>query len=116
MFFQWGIEQEAAIYLNASIVGLQARRSYVDSFVSGTSANLKRMNIASYPHAEVVGAIVKWTEQAVQDNGWNLCDEDGVAWFIGLIGCTNDAINEAFAETDYNTLFKECFVKYFKDK
>ena len=41
MFFQWGIEQEAAIYLNASIVGLQARRSYVDSFVSGTSANLK---------------------------------------------------------------------------
>lgn len=115
MFFQWGIEQEAAIYLNASIVGLQARQSYVDSFVSGTSANLKRMNIASYSHAEVVVAIVKWTEQAVQDNGWNLCDEDGVAWFIGLY-CKSYIASMPFAETDYNTLFKECFIKYFEDK
>lgn len=115
MFFQWGIEQEAAIYLNASVMGLQARQSYVDSFVSSTSANLKRMNIALYPHAEVVEAIVKWTEQAVRENGWSLCDEDGVAWFIGLY-CKSYIASMSFADTNYSTLFKECFIKYFEDK
>ena len=39
MLFQWGIKQEAEIYLRASITGLQCRQSYVDSFVSDASAN-----------------------------------------------------------------------------
>ena len=115
MFFQWGIEQEAAIYLNASIMGLQARQSYVDSFVAGTSANLKQMDIDLYSHTEVVESIVKWTEQAVQENGWNLWDEDGVVWFVGLY-CKSYIASVPFADTDYNTLFKECFIKYFEDK
>lgn len=115
MFFQWGIEKEAEIYLNASIMGLQARQSYVDSFVSGTSANLKQMNIDLYSHTEVVESIVMWTEQDVRDNGWSLCDEDGVAWFIGLY-CKSYIASMPFVDTDYKTLFKDCFIRYFENK
>lgn len=115
MFFQQGIEKEAEIYLNASIIGLQARQSYVDSFVAGTSANLKQMNIYLYSYVEVVEAIVGWSEQDVRDNGQSVCDEDGVAWFIGLY-CKAYIASIPFADTDYNTLFKDCFIKYFENK
>lgn len=115
MLFQWGIKQEAEIYLRASITGLQCRQSYVDSFVSDASANLKQMNIETYPYESVVKAIVKWTEQAVLENDWDLCDEDGVAWFIGLYSISYIA-SLASSDVEYGKLFKDCFIKYFENK
>lgn len=115
MLFQWGIKQEAEIYLLASIIGLQSRQSYVDSFVSGTSANLKQMDIETYSYDSVVKAIVKWTEQDVLENDWDLCDEDGVAWFIGLYSKSYIA-SLASSDIEYGKLFKDCFIKYFENK
>lgn len=115
MLFPLGIKQEAEIYLRASITGLQCRQSYVDSFVLDASANLKQMNIETYPYESVVKAIVKWTEQAVLENDWDLCDEDGVAWFIGLYSKSYIA-SLASSDIEYCKLFKDCFIKYFENK
>lgn len=115
MFFQWGIEKEAEIYLNASVMGLLAQQSYVDSFVSDTSLNMRQMNLDSFSYTGIVELIAKWTEQAIRENGWGVCDEDGVAWFIALYSKSYIA-STSLSYVDYNTLFKDCFIKYFENK
>ena len=52
-------------------------------------------------------------KQAVRANGWNIQDEDGVSWWIGLYAQSYiRAMNNN--EHSFDEIFKTVFIKYFE--
>ena len=49
----------------------------------------------------------------IKKENWDICDEDGVAWFIGLYCKTYTKI---FPSESFTKIFIDCFKEYFKNK
>jgi len=111
----WGIENEAEIYCNSTIIALKLQKEYVEDFIQSISENMVLMKLESHTYTEAVDAIIIWTEDMVERNNWGICDEDGVSWFLGIYVT---AYVRSLRKTicPFEKLFKDCFIRYFLQK
>jgi len=108
------IEALILIYLGASKVGLDAKRDYVNEWTRGMSALMNRDGFETKPYPRVVSFICEQTKGAVNYNGWDTYDADGVSWFLALYSeAFTKYVNRRYT---YDTVFSDCFRQYFKDQ
>ena len=115
MIFPFGIEKEAEIYCISTKIALSKQVDEIESEIIEMADNLVAMDAVNLPYSTILQFMVTWTEQAVKSVGWNVFDEDGVSWWIGLF--TKSYIR---AKNDnsysFDEIFKAVFIKYFKNK
>ncbi len=115
MIFPFGIEKEAEIYCTSTKVALKSQERNIEPQIAGMANNLIVKGVVNFPYSTILQFMVTWTEQAVRANGWNIQDEDGVSWWIGLYAQSYiRAMNNN--EHSFDEIFKAVFIKYFKDK
>ena len=115
MDFLFGIEKEAEIYCTSATIAMNQQSSVINPVINEVSQNMIEMGLESYDYAEVVKLICSWAESHVRDSGWDLCDEDGVSWFLGLI-CTAYVRSLRKSVCPFEKIFKSCFIAYFENK
>lgn len=115
MIFPFGIDKEAEIYCTSTKIALSQQAQEIEPQIAAMANNLISMGTIQLPHTTLLQLMTTWTEQAVQTNGWDIRDEDGVSWWIGLY---TKSYLRALNDTTYSfdEIFKTIFVKYFKNK
>lgn len=109
--FAFGIQKEAEIYCSSSKLPLvsdpqanavisQLRQAYVED---------GKINL---PMNEITDFIVQLCKNNVLNQIDGREDEDGVAWTIALL--VKAYILVSTNPFSYDTLFKECFIKYYE--
>lgn len=107
------IEKEAEIYCTSAKVALKSQEKSIGPQIADMANNLIVNGVVDFPYSTILQFMVTWTEQAVRANGWNIQDEDGVSWWIGLYAQSYiRAMNNN--EHSFDEIFKAVFVKYFE--
>ena len=115
MIFPFGIEREAEIYCTSAKVALRSQEKSIEPQIADMANNLIVKGVLNLSYSTILQLMVTWTEQAVRANGWNIQDEDGVSWWIGLYAQSYiRAMNNN--EHSFEEIFKTVFVKYFETK
>ena len=115
MIFPFGIEREAEIYCTSAKVALRSQEKSIEPQIADMANNLIVKGVLNFSYSTILQFMVTWTEQAVRANGWNIQDEDGVSWWIGLYAQSYIlAMNKN--EHSFEEIFKTVFVKYFETK
>lgn len=113
MIFPFGIEKEAEIYCTSAKVALKSQEKSIGPQIADMANNLIVNGVVDFPYSTILQFMVTWTEQAVRANGWNIQDEDGVSWWIGLYAQSYiQTMNNN--EHSFDEIFKAVFVKYFE--
>ena len=113
MNFPFGIEVEAAIYAKSALVSMSQQPEYVAQTTDDIKKHCISLHLDSCTHDEWVEVFVAWVESDVKKENWDICDEDGVAWFIGLYCKTYTKI---FPSESFTKIFTDCFKEYFNNK
>lgn len=110
--FELGIDAEATIYCKSSHLGLR-----IDPQANQVINHLKHVfqqeGKVDLPMNDISDFIVFLCQQNVLNQIDNIEDEKGVAWTIALL--SKAYIAASSIQCSYDTLFKECFKKYYKD-
>lgn len=114
MIFPFGIEKEAEIYCNSAKFALARQAKEIECQITEMAENLKCHSITDLSYTEILDLVVFWTEDAVRKNGWDIRDEDGVAWMIGLF--TKSYIKASGTMRSFDEIFQQIFIKYFRSK
>ena len=80
--------------------------------------------ILAMPYSDILQGIVVWTEECVQREGWDIVDEDGVAWmmaifvkaYIRAIDIQNGSSVFDTPRLTFDIVFQDAFKAYFEDK
>lgn len=115
MIFTFGIEKEAEIYCTSTKIALSQQTAEVESQISEIAAELEYSSTINMPYETLVNEMVSWTEVAVQSSGWNLRDEDGVSWWIGIFAKSYIRAKNKSTHS-FDEIFRDVFVRYFKNK
>ena len=111
MFFPFGIEKEAEIYLASSKLGLQ-----IDPQANGVINHLRNAFLeedkVDLPTDEISSFIVQLCRENVLGQIDNYEDEKGVAWTIALL--SKAYIVACSVPCSFASLFMKCFIKYYK--
>lgn len=109
--FEFGLDAEATIYCTSSYMGLS-----LDPQANGVINHLKEVFLqdgkVNLPMNEISDFIVTLCRENVLNQIDNIEDEKGVAWSIALLAKAYIAASSN--PYSYDTLFKECFKKYYK--
>ncbi|MBP3482808.1 MAG: hypothetical protein J6K28_05390 [Alistipes sp.] len=115
MIFPFGIEKEAEIYCTSTKVALAKQAKEIESQIAEMASNLAAMGTINLPYSTILQLMVTWTEQAVKTVGWDINNEDGVSWWIGLFA--KSYIQAKNDDTlSFDKIFKTVFTSYFKNK
>ena len=110
--FEYGIDAEATIYCTSSYRGLS-----MDPQANGVINHLKQVvqqdGKVDLPMNDISDFIVLFCQKNVLIQNDNVKDEKGVAWRFELLA--KAFIVASSIPCSYDTLFKECFKKYYKD-
>ena len=115
MDFLFGIEKEAEIYCTSSIVSMKQQWEKIEPNINQSSLKMVEDGLEFWDYDEVVEFICFWTKRSVIDSGWDVCDEAGVAWFMGML-CESYVRSLRNSVCPYEKIFKSCFISYFKNK
>lgn len=113
MIFAFGIEKEAEIYCASTKIAFSQQATEIESQIAEIAAELECSSTIDMPYDAILNEMVSWTEVAVKSSGWNLLDEDGVSWWIGIF--TQSYIRAKHNDTpSFDKIFKSVFINYFK--
>lgn len=110
--FQFGIDAEAAIYCTSSYMGLHIDPQ-ADEVINHLKQVFKQWGKADLPMKDISDFIVLLCQQNFLNQIDTVEDENGVAWTIALL--SKAYIAASIIPCSYDTLFIECFKKYYKD-
>ncbi len=113
MNFLYGIDTEAAIYAKSAMVSMSQQPEYVDNVTDEIKNHCISLHLDTCTHNEWVEVFVAWLENDVRAENWDIRDEDGVAWYLGLY-CK--AYIKLFPDASFDKMFTDCFKEYFKNK
>ncbi len=113
MDFPFGIEVEAIIYAKSAMVSMSQQPEYVDKVTDEIKKHCISLRLDTCTHNEWVEVFVAWLENDVKTENWDICDEDGIAWCLGLY-CK--AYTKLFPLASFDMMFTDCFKEYFKNK
>lgn len=115
MIFPFGIEKEAEIYCNSAKYEINKQQFELESQINFMADNFRRLGINEKSYKEIIGYIVFWSETMVKQSGWDIRDEDGAAWWIGLY--TKSYLRAVgYCNHTFEDIFKQSFIQYFHDK
>lgn len=115
MIFPFGIVKEAEIYCNSAKFEIARQKQALEWQITSMAEDLKQFGIKEMPYERVIEQIVFWSECMVKQSGWDLRDEDGAAWWIGLYTQSYlRAVNDS--NSSFEDIFKQAFIRYFHDK
>ncbi|MGM9824275.1 MAG: hypothetical protein ACI30Q_07870 [Muribaculaceae bacterium] len=114
MEFQFGIEKEAEIYCKSSIISMKQQQIAIEPKIEAMCHDMISMELESCDYEKVVELICFWTKKYVVNSGWDIDDEGGVSWFLGLL-CTAYVRSLRNSICPFEKIFKSCFINYFKD-
>ena len=115
MIFPFGIEKEAEIYCNSAKFEIARQKRELEWQIGSMSNDLRRLGVSQMSYERIVDLIVFWSENMVKQSGWDLRDEDGAAWWIGLY--TQSYLRAVgYCNYSFEDIFKQAFIRYFHDK
>lgn len=114
MIFLFGIEKEAEIYCNSAKFALVQQAKETEVQIAEIANNIANSGAINLPFTTILNNMVSWVEDAVIKSGWDIRDEDGVAWWISLF--TQSYIQASQTVRSFDEIFKSVFIKYFGDK
>lgn len=115
MTFPFGIEKEAEIYCKSAKFAMALQASDIESQIADMANNMKINGTIGLPYTTVLNYMVSWTEDAVIKSGWNLIDEDGVSWWIGLFTQSYIRATDDYPHS-FDEIFTQVFIRYFNNK
>lgn len=112
MEFPWSIDKESSIYcISAQNALAQASESVLCVIRNQASAWI-RFGVKKLEYEKAIQEIVKYAKENCQQQGWELYDEEGMSWFLGI---HSKAYDIACGESShgFSKIFKDAFIKHF---
>lgn len=116
MNFAFGIDNEAEIYRISSAVAIKNKGNEVIPVLNNMTKLLVANAITeNSPYSSVINKICSLVEEDVKSYNWDVCDEDGVSFIMGLY-CKAYIRSLRKSIRTYDIMFKDCFKEYFRTK
>lgn len=110
----FGLQKEAEIYCTSTKVALQQNYAELTPMINDMAMNLNSTGAANFDKSVITKLIATWAEQNISGAGGNINDEESASWWIGIL--IKSYMKASQTSETFDELFKESFIKYFKDK
>ena len=115
MIFPFGIKKEAEIYCNSAKFALTRQVKEIEPQIASIANNMINNGTINLPYEIILEDMVRWVESAVKDSGWDLRDEDGASWWIGILATSYLRAKGGYNHS-FEDIFQKVFIKYFQNK
>lgn len=102
----------AFIYCQSSKIALAAANQSTHNIISKISRMLSDSNIQNIAYERMINDFVENTKRFVIGEKWDLNDEQGFSWFLGMI-CKAATLSHPSLTDKYDQLFVDSFNKHF---